>query len=110
MLRKYIKYSIFILILLFSLSVFAADPVLITITKDGWQKVATNVTAGQIHIKNNVPNAYWQTYRDTGGGAPTSRDEGVRMPFGKSFDISAAAGIDVYIYCTGSDGRIRLDL
>ena len=109
---KSLKSVIFtlILVLLFSISVFPADPSLIVITKDTWQKVATNVTTGQIHIKNTSPDSYFQTYRITGNPAPTVSDEGVYMPWGKLQTISSAAGIDVYIYCKGKDGRIRLDL
>ena len=107
---KSIKYILLISVLLFTLNIFAADPSLIVVTKGAWQKVATNVTTGQIHIKNNSPDSYFQTYRITGTSAPTVLDEGVYMPWGKMQTISSAAGIDVYIYCKGKDGRIRLDL
>jgi hypothetical protein len=103
-------YIVIILFFLLSINAFAADPSLIVITKGAWQKVATNVTTGQIHIKNNSPDSYFQTYRVTGQPAPTALDEGVYMPWGAIQTISSAAGIDVYIYCKGNDGRIRIDL
>ena len=47
-----------------------ADPAVTALTKDVWTKVATDVVTGQIHRLNNDP-VYMQTYRLTGGAAPT---------------------------------------
>lgn len=107
---KYIVFYVIFMILLFSLSVLAADPDLIVINEGAWQKVATNVTTGQIHIATTKPDGYFQTYRITGNPAPTLQDEGIYIPWGTTQIISSAAGIDVYIYCKGSNGKIRLDL
>lgn len=107
---KYIIYYIIFMILLFSASAFSADPILIIVTKDTWQKVATDVTTGQIHIVNTGPDSYSQTYRVTGNSPPTLFDEAVRMHWGTAQNISSSSGIDVYVYCKGKDGKIRLDL
>jgi hypothetical protein len=85
-----------------------ADPVLTACPQGVWTKVATNVTTGMIHVISLKPNKYHQTYRDTTGVAPTTLDEGV--PFEGSLQISAAAGIDVYVWATGDDGNVRVDL
>jgi hypothetical protein len=112
---KYYLMAVLILftvsaLFLFSVGAFAADPVLTAVAKDGWVKVATNVTTGQIHFRSTAPNSCWQTYRDTGGAAPTLLSEGVRVQLGGSYTISAAAGIDVYIWCDGENGQVRVDL
>lgn len=87
-----------------------ADPALIAVPADAWLKVATNVLTGQIHIKKTTPSNYFSTYRDTGGAAPTLQDEGILMPWGKTAQIESSGGIDVYIFCAGAAGRVRVDL
>lgn len=86
-----------------------ADPVIVACPADAWTKVATNVTSGQVHIKNYNPANYLQTYRDTGGTAPTDPEEGVQVS-GQSIPIAATAGIDVYIMAQGAVGSVRVDL
>lgn len=89
-----------------------ADPVLVTCTADGWKKVATNVTAGTVHIKDrDGVKQFLQTYRATGGIAPagTPGNEAVLIE-GDSIGIQAATGIDVYIYCVSAAGVVRVDL
>ena len=91
-----------------------ADPVVTSITAvDTWQKVATNVTAGQVHIMNPNVQLYYHTYRDTGESAPTDTAEGVVF-VGNSMTIESSAGIDVYIYTTSAGsattGSVRVDL
>lgn len=85
-----------------------ADPVITACSEGAWTIVATNQTTGVIHILSLSPDKYLQTYRDTGGGAPTLINEGV--PFKELLQISAAAAIDVYIWCIGGDGSVRVDL
>ena len=85
-----------------------ADPVVVTCPKDVWTKVATNVTTGLIHILKTDPDAYYQTYRDTGGAAPVDLSDAV--PFDSPLQISASAGIDVYIQPNGEDGIVRVGL
>jgi hypothetical protein len=86
-----------------------ANPAIVTCTKDTWVKVATNVTAGQVHILSNAPNQYSQTYRATGEAAPTTLAEAVTMST-VSLPISASAAIDVYIYAHGAAGSVRVDV
>lgn len=87
-----------------------ADPVIVPCPADVWTKVATNVTAGQVHIKDTRPGDYLQTYRMTGGAAPDAGDpsEGAKItgPFAL---IEATAGIDVYIMPLGAAGSVRVD-
>lgn len=88
-----------------------SDPVVATIPKNTWTKVATNVTAGSIHKLIEAPQGYLQTYRDTGGVAPTLIEEGAAL-FEKSRSelISAKSGIDVYVYALNVGGKVRVDL
>ena len=85
-----------------------ADPVIVPCPVGEWTLVALNKTTGVIHILSTAPDNYSQTYRDTGEAAPTSIDEGV--PFNPSLQISAAAGIDVYVWPQGEAGSVRADL
>jgi hypothetical protein len=89
-----------------------ADPVLTTCTQDAWTKVATNVTAGVVHIINRPTGIqFLQTYRDTGGAAPSgSPGEEAVLIEGNQIDIQSSAGIDAYIYARGAAGRVRVDL
>lgn len=89
-----------------------ADPTLVTCTADAWKKVATNVTAGTIHIKDRAGvSQFLQTYRATGGIAPAgSPGQEAVLISGDSIPIAAPAGIDVYIYCVGAAGVVRVDL
>lgn len=84
-----------------------ANPVLTDCPAGQWTKVATNVTAGVIHIVSYDPEKYLQTYRDTAGVAPTTIAEGVW--FKDQLDIAASAGIDVYIWPINKAGKVRVD-
>lgn len=86
-----------------------ADPAIVACTADTWVKVATNVTTGFVWIADSAPNVYVQTYRDTGGAAPTNDNDAVRMP-SPGMPISASAGIDVYIKARKVAGSVRVDL
>jgi len=89
-----------------------ADPAVVPCPADEWTKVATNVVQGLVTRLNSSPSVYKQTYRDTGGAAPTVLGidaipifaEGISVP------ISATAGIDVYIYPVGAAGSVRVDV
>lgn len=82
-----------------------ADPVIVPCPADVWTKVATNVTAGQVHIKDTRPGDYLQTYRMTGGAAPDAGDPSeVAKITGPFALIEATAGIDVYIMPLGAAG------
>lgn len=89
-----------------------ANPDLIVCTEDEWTKVATNVKSGQIHDKASRA-VYFQTYRLTGVAAPLNTDETESVPIfneDKSIIISNSSAIDVYIFCKGEDGLVRVDL
>lgn len=84
------------------------DPVIVACTKDVWEKVATNVTAATVWKKSTGPNVYYQTYRDTGTGAPTDLTDAIPMTEpAQTFSFSAAA--DIYIYAKGKAGSVRVD-
>lgn len=88
-----------------------ADPTRVTCTANTWKKVASNVTSGQVGKLNKRPNLYLQTYRMSGNAAPTSGTEGIPVFVNSdSEEISAAAGIDIYIMAVGNDGEVRVDV
>jgi len=88
-----------------------SNPVIFEIPAGSWVPVAANVTTGQIWEMSTAPIMYLQTYRDTGGIAPTLESEGVIIFLNdNNIPISANAGIDIYIWAKGGDGRIRVDL
>ena len=86
-----------------------ADPVIIACPVDIWTKIATDVTTGQVHTLDKGPKVYLHTYRDTGGAAPTSQSEGVKISE-SSIPIEAVSGIDVYIMPLRVSGSVRVDL
>lgn len=85
-----------------------ADPVITACPVGVWTLVATNQTTGVIHVLKTDAARYLQTYRMTGNPAPTLLSEGV--PFTELLQISASLGIDVYIWCQGKAGSVRVDL
>lgn len=88
-----------------------ANPVFVDCTKNIWTKVATNITTGLIHKVHGAPYEYRQTYRETGGAAPTLRSDGVSaFENNRTEIISATAGIDIYIYPINVDGKVRVDI
>jgi hypothetical protein len=94
-----------------------ADPANKTCTENTWVKIATNVTAGQVHKQKKVADTtgktlkYLQTYVMTGGAAPVGTEIGVPMFDETAHEtISASAGIDPYVYCMGGDGLVRVDV
>ncbi len=66
-----------------------SDPIFVDCPEGEWTKVATDVTSGQVHKVSKTPNVYSQTYRDTGGAAPTLDSDGVLIE-GNSAEISIA--------------------
>lgn len=88
-----------------------ADPVVVACPVGVWTKVATGVTTGVVHILSLKPDKYLQTYRVSTNPAPTTLIDAV--PFDTPLQISAAAIIDVYVWClgvAGSSGNVRVDL
>lgn len=86
-----------------------ADPVIVACPADVWTKVATDVTTGQVHLKDTRPGMYLQTYRATGGATPTGVAEGVQI-VEPSIPIEATTGIDAYVMAVGAAGSVRVDL
>jgi len=88
-----------------------ANPVQVTLTKNSWTSVATNVTQGMIRLLKRGTKSVLHTYRMTGGVAPTLRSEGAAIaPHVNDFEISSAAPIDVYLWIDDEDGTARRDV
>jgi hypothetical protein len=91
-----------------------ADPNFpVNIPANTWTKVASNVTSGFL-FKKRAGIRYLQTYRviSLGNPDPTLVDEGVAMFQGSSIteQISSSEPIDVWVYCDGADGVLRVDV
>jgi hypothetical protein len=96
------------------------NPQIIACPKETWTKVATEVTTGIItkdkwvntaDKKRSLELSYWATYRVTGDPAPSANNSNEGDVIGEvGADISATEPIDVYIYCTGEDGSIKISL
>jgi len=86
-----------------------ANPQLLTLTADAWNKVAQSVTGGQIHIITSIPTAYFTFYKVAGDAAPVGLNIGEQRLF-DSEDISSISAIDVYVYPVGGTGKLRVDL
>lgn len=83
-------------------------PVIEACADGAWTLVFTG-TVGQLHKKINGP-IYLGTHRPTGGGAPTGIGEGVRI-FDEAdhIPISFSDIADVYVWCMGGAGSVRVD-
>lgn len=89
-----------------------ADPAIVPCAADVWTKVATNVSgnpAGFIHVKTQKGVSIEQTYRDTGGAAPTDLSTAIKF-VKPTMEINSSVGIDVYLYPHGKAITVRMDL
>lgn len=87
------------------------NPVFVDCPPSIWTKVATNVLTGVIHRFDVTPYGYLQTYKVTGDSAPTLKSDGVAaFKNCNQEQISAGAGIDVYIYAITDKGKVRIDV
>ena len=89
-----------------------ADPLVVACAENAWTKVATNVIIGMLW-RMTTSAKYQQTFRLTGTAAPTDLLDSVPIFRNEESDyekIEAPAGIDVYIYCTGDAGKVRVDV
>lgn len=86
----------------------AVNPAIVTCTKDQWTKVITAQVSGRIHVLNDSPSAYYQTYRLTGESAPTDLTEAVKLT--NTLEMSSTAAIDVYVYAKDKAGSVRVDV
>lgn len=92
-----------------------AKPVILACPQDVWTKVNPlgGINNGVLYIKDTKAD-YFQTYRNTGGGAPandlaTLNLEGQRLESNGAL-IQSIDSIDVYVYCTKAAGKLRVDL
>ena len=84
-----------------------ANPTLKAVTEGSWIKVATGVTCIGVWIVKQTAKYSW-TYRATTDPAPTLATEKVQMSYpGRVFTSGTA--FDLYIWCQGEDGALRLD-
>lgn len=83
------------------------NPAIVALTAGQWNLVATNVTTGIIHILD-TSTQYQQTYRLTGGVAPTLQSEGAAFEW-PGIPISSDAAIDVYVW-PDKNVNVRVDL
>lgn len=88
-----------------------ADPAFLDLAADAWTLVAQNVVTGKITPTDSSPQ-YLQTYRQTGGDAPTDKAEGTAAfrKSGEPLYVSSYENIDVYLYPIGTSGRVRVDI
>lgn len=91
-----------------------ADPTTVACPEGAWTKVITNKTTGQIHTlftagADGSNLVYLSTYRATGGAVPTLITEGIPIE-GITAEVQSASGIDVYIWCMGAAGSVRVDV
>lgn len=89
-----------------------ADPLPVTCTKDQWTLVAQNVVTGMLWRMEKTAS-YFQTYRMTGGTAPSGTTEAVPIFRDGEPDFEEISGnqaIDVYIYCKVANGKVRVDI
>ena len=87
-----------------------ANPDVVEVPKGAWLPVAINVLTGFVHILK-FDSMYRQTYRLTGEAAPLLADEGEGAEMDRpGAPISSSVGIDVYLFCTATDGKVRVDV
>lgn len=90
-----------------------ANPLIVDCTKNSWTEIATDVTAGLVHVDLPFLEIVWyQTYRLTGEASPADlTDEDGAVKLLKPTDvINASEAIDVYVWPRHEDGKIRVDL
>jgi hypothetical protein len=93
-----------------------ANPLIVLCNEGVWTKVASSATVGMLWLNvwstgesKKAHISYFQTYRMAGDVAPSDSSERVWVPAG-GIPISSVDPIDVYIYCLGGTGSVRVDL
>lgn len=84
-------------------------PIMVDTPAGVWTKVADNVSLAMIHKQKRDSVTYFVTYRDAAAAAPTTLDDEI-MWLQNSLSFSATEPGDVYIYCKGKDGRVRVEI
>jgi hypothetical protein len=87
-----------------------AAPAIVSCAQDAWTKIATGVTACKIW-KIIGTALYSLSYRATTDPAPTGLTEAGAILFQDKnyYDFTSGASADVYIYCRGDAGSVRVD-
>jgi hypothetical protein len=83
-----------------------SNPVIVNISEGSWVKVATGIERCRVYIQDAEAQYYW-THRKTTEAAPTSFIEAVLLENGE--DIRPIYSIDLYIWCRGGTGTVRID-
>ena len=84
-----------------------SNPAIVVCPVNAWTKVATNVAAGVVY--RITGRKLYQTYRVSGGAAPTDLTEAVDLVT-PADAIESSQGIDVYIYSKDEAGSVRVDV
>ena len=97
-----------------------ANPQIIACPKNVWTKVAEGVSTGNISInkwpsyEDKIPHSritYLATHRVTGDPPPSNDNYNEGDIIGnEGAIISDTLSIDVYIYCLGEDGSIKISI
>lgn len=89
-----------------------ADPVVVSLTKDTWVKVATGVSNGMLWLITMESKYIVMTHRDTSGAAPANLNDAARVFLNgcNSLAISSTSAKDYYLYSIGVDAKVRVDL
>ncbi|MCK4818548.1 hypothetical protein KA005_22450 [bacterium] len=75
-----------------------------------WTLVAENVKQGMIHIPNNSPHKFLQTWVATGDTAPDDNDQSTGAAFVfPGMPIRSNTGIDVYLMSFDNGGIVRFE-
>jgi len=87
-----------------------ANPIFIDCPKNQWTKIATNISAINVHKVVRVTYEYLFTTVLTGGVAPTTKEEGVEaFEKGSLQEVYSSSKIDVYLFAITATGRVRVD-
>ena len=77
-------------------------------TAGQWTKVATNITKAAVHIVDQIAQRWLFCTQATGGAAPTLITEGIVFSGNREY-FDVAAGIDVYVWPSTTNGSVRTD-
>lgn len=97
----------------------AQNPVFIECPEKEWTQVADAVTTGVIEKNKWLVTAekkaasgirYWATYRVSDDPAPTGNENEGTFIGEVGALISNTEPIDVYVYCTGDTGSVKVSL
>ena len=92
-----------------------ATPTFKDLPADEWTKIATNISAGQVHLVDTTANVIRSTYVQPSGGAAPADVQALGVPAfqnGTTERMSAGSGsgMDVYLRPEGVASRVRVDI